>query len=454
MATHPPERDPFGDFNDGKTFVKPRPGASRNERATQTGSGGEIAMPAQGLNPLLALAHPLLMMVPQIRATSRMDDPATLRNALAQGIRDFSQRAQADAVAPDRIAAARYVLCTLLDEAASDTPWGGGGIWARSSLLTQFHDEAFGGDKVFQLMARLAQNPKEHRELLELIYVALTLGFEGRYRVAENGQAKLDAVRDKLARILREARGPYPTALAENWAVTVKPVRRALSWLPLAASATLAALVLGAVYLWATVSLSQHTDPVFARIQALRMASPWAAAIAAPVNLPSGPARLAPLLAQDAGTGLLSVRDEAVRSVVVLKGDGLFDSGSSRVSDDRAALISRVAQALSRFDGTVRITGHTDNQAIRSARFPSNWHLSEERARSVAQLLAASGVPPSRLSAEGRADGEPLVPNTTAEQRALNRRVEILLLPGRASLPAPTLPAAPTSSLPTTGARS
>jgi type VI secretion system protein ImpK len=446
MATDPSERDPFGPQS-GRTFITPKPGAARADRVTQTGGGGEIPMPEQGLNPLLALANKLLVMVPQIRATARMDDPSTLRQALGQGIREFSQRAQAQGIAPDRIAAARYVLCTLLDEAASDTPWGGDGTWSRTSLLTQFHDEAFGGDKVFQLMARLAQNPQEHRELLELIYVALALGFEGRYRVAENGAAKLDAVRDKLARILREARGPYPPALAEHWAVRVRPPRRALSWLPLAAAAALAALVLGALYLWATLSLSQSTDPVFARIQSLRMASPWAA-VAAPLAAPAaaGPQRLAPLLAQDAGAGWLSVRDEADRSVVVLRGDGLFDSGSARVSDTRAPVITRVAQALARHPGTVRVTGHTDNQAIRSARFPSNWHLSEERARGVAQLLAASGVGAERLSAEGRADGEPLMPNSTPEQRALNRRVEILLLPGRLPLPATAPPIAPSGA--------
>ena len=66
--------------------------------------------------------------------------------------------------------AARYVLCTMLDEAAADTPWGGAGVWGRHSLLAEFHNEAFGGEKVFQLMARLAEKPDANRDLLELIY--------------------------------------------------------------------------------------------------------------------------------------------------------------------------------------------------------------------------------------------------------------------------------------------
>ena len=101
--------------------------------------------------------------------------------------------------------AARYVLCTMIDEAAADTPWGGSGLWAQHSLLAMFHNEVFGGEKVFQLMARLAQQPDANRDLLELIYAALVLGFEGRYRVIDNGRAQLAAVRDRLAQILKQA---------------------------------------------------------------------------------------------------------------------------------------------------------------------------------------------------------------------------------------------------------
>ena len=81
--------------------------------------------------------------------------------------------------------AARYVLCTMLDEAAADTPWGGSGVWGRHSLLAMFHNETEGGEKVFQLMASWPRSPAANRDLLELIYAALALGFEGRYRVID-----------------------------------------------------------------------------------------------------------------------------------------------------------------------------------------------------------------------------------------------------------------------------
>jgi len=81
--------------------------------------------------------------------------------------------------------------------------------------------------------------------------------------------------------------------------------------------------------------------------------------------------------------------------------------------------------------GNVLITGHTDNQPIRSMRFPSNWHLSQERANTVRDLLQAHGVNAERLRAEGRADGEPVVDNTTPSNRAVNRRVEVILFVAR-----------------------
>ena len=191
--------DPFADRDDQtRTFLKPDPrgrgGAPpRPPETTTLDAPPDSTMSDVGLNPLVALANPLLQLVPQLRATRQVADPGALRTSLAQGIRDFAARAAARGIAPERVMAARYVLCTMIDEAAADTPWGGMGVWGRHSLLAMFHNETEGGEKVFQLMARLAEKPAENRDLLELIYAAITLGFEGRYRVIQNGRAQLDA---------------------------------------------------------------------------------------------------------------------------------------------------------------------------------------------------------------------------------------------------------------------
>jgi len=426
--------DPFADRDDQtRTFLKPDPrgrGAARSAETTNVDAAApDAAIADVGLNPLVALANPLLLLVPQLRATRQVADPGALRTSLAQGIRDFAARAAARGIAPERVMAARYVLCTMIDEAAADTPWGGSGVWARHSLLAMFHNETEGGEKVFQLMARLAEKPAENRDLLELIYAAITLGFEGRYRVIANGRAQLDAVRDRLAQIVRKERGDHPQALAEHW--QGHPVRRSkpMGWLPLAATACVAALLMGGTYLVLRSSLASRSDPVFGAIQGLRLTPP-----VTPTLQPAPKPRLAQYLQPDIKANLVRVSDEVDRSVVTIRGDGLFATGSATLVPEREALMVRIAEALALVPGNVLVTGHTDNQPIaRSARFPSNWHLSEERAKNVRDLLVANKVAPDRIRAEGRADAEPVVPNDTPTNRALNRRVEVTLFVARSA---------------------
>lgn len=432
----PSLNDPFAQLDEARTFIKPNPGGrpAAPRPADAREPAAEPPAPDTGLNPLVAAASRLLLLVPQLRQTRHVDDPAALRNALAQGIREFVTQASAAGIAPERVMAARYVLCTMLDEAASDTPWGstgGSDVWGRNSLLTMLHNEASGGEKVFQLMARLAERPDANRDLLELIYSAIALGFEGRYRVVPNGRAQLEAVRDKLAQILKQQRGPYAPALAQHWQGQTVRRRVALSWLPLAAVAALAALVLVVAHLLFATSLADQSDPVFAQIQGLRLPPP----VEQQVQAAPKP-RLAQFLQSDIKAGLVAVRDDVDRSIVTVRGDGLFAPASATLVSDREALMSRIGQALSLVGGQVLVTGHTDNTPMRSARFPSNWHLSEERARTVRELLIANQVPPERITSEGRAESEPVAANDTPANRAQNRRVEVTLIAGRVPAPA------------------
>jgi type VI secretion system protein ImpK len=118
--------------------------------------------------------------------------------------------------------------------------------------------------------------------------------------------------------------------------------------------------------------------------------------------------------------------------VVTLRGDGLFDPGQTIVKPQYAGVLTRIAEALNEVPGQVLVTGYTDNQPIRTVRFPSNWHLSQERADVVKSMLdtrlTGKYAAPNRVRAEGRAESEPVAPNDTAENRARNRRVEVTLL--------------------------
>jgi type VI secretion system protein ImpK len=188
--------------------------------------------------------------------------------------------------------------------------------------------------------------------------------------------------------------------------------------------ATCGAILLG-IFLLLSYKLNVASDPVYAKIQTIRVA---AGDRPKPVaRAPAPQPRLAGLLKDEIAQGLVAVRDEVDRSVVTIVGDALFAPGSGTITPSYDPLLIRIGEELNRVPGNVTVTGHTDNQPIRSVRFPSNWHLSQERARSVAQRLATR-IDPARVHAEGRADSEPVASNDTSASRARNRRVEITLL--------------------------
>jgi type VI secretion system protein ImpK len=139
------------------------------------------------------------------------------------------------------------------------------------------------------------------------------------------------------------------------------------------------------------------------------------------------PPRLATFLKQDIDAGLVSVSDLADKSIVTIKGDGFFEPGSAVIADRMLPLMGRIAAGLNAVPGQALVVGHTDSQPIRSVRYPSNWHLSEDRAKAVLAILAQTVVP-QRLRAEGRADSEPVADNSSAAGRSRNRRVDITLL--------------------------
>ena len=432
-------KDPFAAFESDRTVIKPS--AGRGPRAAAVAppvaaTGWAPAPPAEAagelppyasLNPLVQAAAPLLTAAPRLRAMLRHPNPAALRVSLGEGIKRFEAAARAQNLPNDQIVAARYVLCTLLDESASSTPWGGSGAWSAQSLLVQFHNEGWGGEKVFQLLTRLAQQPDQHRNLLELVWVALSLGFEGRYKVLDNGKAQLDSVRERLAQMLRQNSGDADKTLSTQWQGVAAAPMRLRDGIPMWVLAVAAGLLLVVVFVVLRLSLNAQTDATFTALQSVD-----AKAAAAPpppppaVPLPPPPPRLAQLLKSDIDSGAVQVQDLADRSIITMRGDTLFAPGSADLNSKVRPLFERIAAALNQVPGHILVSGHSDNQPIRSLRYPSNWHLSKDRAVSVRNLLAAT-VPAARLDAEGRADTEPVADNGTAEGRAKNRRVEITL---------------------------
>ncbi len=122
------------------------------------------------------------------------------------------------------------------------------------------------------------------------------------------------------------------------------------------------------------------------------------------------------------------VRTTANGFVVSLAEAGFFAAGEAAVRDDARGLIDTLADTLSRARTQIRVEGHTDATPIATARYPSNWELSSARASTVLAQLVARGIAPARLSVAGYASERPVADNNTLEGRALNRRVDLVIL--------------------------
>ena len=134
--------------------------------------------------------------------------------------------------------------------------------------------------------------------------------------------------------------------------------------------------------------------------------------------------------------GKLQVKIRKGRMLISLPNDVLFDSGSATLKRAGQEAVTQVAQALAGFsDRQFLVAGHTDDKPIHSARFPSNWELSTERAVVVTRYLVSKGMKPEGLGAVGYGEFDSVVPNDAGEHRAQNRRIEIQLQPNLGELP-------------------
>ncbi len=431
-ANPPVNLDPFALFAAQTAAAPPDPGsapppARQTQPAAAVGPTVAADLPEilSGANPLALAANPLLNMIPQIRVMPHHPDPGQLRNYLVEQVQLFERRAREGQVPPETVIGARYALCTALDETAAKTPWGGGGAWSRHSLLVTFHNETWGGEKFFQVLARLVQDPKKHIDLIEMMSVCIALGFEGRFGVVDNGRAQMETLRRRLVEIIIGARGEVTKGLSQHWRGAQSDGKAKWGFMPLWITVGASLLVLAGIFFLYSFLLAGKSSEVFSAITGIRLPKAQAVVVVpkpAPVN------RFAQFLEPEIREGLVTVRDEADRSVVTLRGDGLFGSGSTDLKSRYLPVLSRLSDALNTVPGSVLVTGYTDNVPIRTIRFPSNYELSQARADVVRRIVDERLTVRNRTRSEGRADSDPVAANDSADNRSRNRRVEVTLL--------------------------
>jgi len=260
--SHPPS-------NGDRTIMIPTPGARRGNAPAPSPARAYAATPItdkislrKGLNPLVNSAITLLTLAIKLRVTLSHDKAPELHRKLTEEIRSFEQKSRGAHIPEDSVVTARYLLCTVVDEIVLNTPWGAASGWSQHSLLSLFHHETSGGEKCFTILQKLLETPGKHADLLELFYLCLSLGFEGKYRLEARGHEQLEIIRDNLYKTIERIRPNPEQDLSPHWqSDAIRPKRRMdyfPTWVVAACFATVLLLSYSTMRWW----LADTTAPI------------------------------------------------------------------------------------------------------------------------------------------------------------------------------------------------
>jgi len=439
--------NPFSEPDDpDRTIIRPAPGGRRPAplRPSEAPAARQADAPAAtegaetivfGQTPLIAAAAPLLQLLARLRNTYSQPDPAELHDKAVRQIRAFEVAAREAGVPAEQIKPAHYALCASLDDVVLNTPWGSAGGWGQRSLVSTFHQEVQSGERFFDVLGKLRESPGTFLPVLELMYLCISLGFQGRYRLSPRGPGELDRLREDLYAVIVRQRGQAAEpALSPHWQGVSVPYRPARAMVPAWVIGSGVLVVLGLLFVWFSTGLNAASDATFQHLLGAPLAKMPAIARAAPVH-PPAPTPVAaeadPLstfLKPEIDAGLVRVLGDHAMPIVRINNAGMFPSGTAQISPRYVGLLERIGEALKAEHGTVTVIGYTDNQPIHTVRFPSNYQLSAARAEAARDIiLRASGAEPNRITAEGRGDADPIASNATAAAPEENRRIEVVL---------------------------
>ncbi|WP_348703907.1 type IVB secretion system protein IcmH/DotU [uncultured Neptuniibacter sp.] len=413
-----------------------------NYQQASTGMQGHAVEPMQDNNPLLALVAPLLAFTSKIQSASECPNLDEYHRYSLDQLNFYRSQGWGINADPNTAYQVSYAICSLIDEIVLNTPWGSTSKWSGDSMLINLHQEAWGGENFFNYLQELMQRPSTNLLVLEFYYCCLSLGFEGKYRRLANGRRELDQLRSELYVMIARQRDREPQGLSPAWFGLDVAHQGFVRHLPQWVVWSVASVLLAASYIGFNWYLNQQSDQVMTTLAQIGQADKLQVT---PVNIDKlnryVPAEapvldfqrvdlvgmLTPPLKAELDSGVIELIDNATHTRVRIRHSKLFASGQSDVSARFIPLIERIGEIIPELSAPIEVQGHSDNVPIFSARFPSNWVLSKSRADAVGKLLQQNLPPQQTVRTEGLADSEPLVPNSSAQNRALNRRVEIVL---------------------------
>jgi type VI secretion system protein ImpK len=300
-------------------------------------------------------------------------------------------------------------------------------------MLVRFFGERTGGVRFFQELDRAKQNPALNLGLLEVMHACLCLGFEGVYRTSAGGVGTLQGIRRDIYETIRRVQSKTIEDLSPHWrGQTIALVANRFR-IPVWSVAALACLVLLGVYLVLRSFLSDQAEALALKMANLQPNAEISIARETVVKPPPDPParnstqleRIRAALANEIIGGKLTV-DQTATSIIIRIGNlVLFPSGAAKVNDSFAPIATKIAKTLEKEPGGIHIDGYSDTDPIKTVAFPSNWELSEARAKSVAGILKPELTKQDRVAVAGKGSDNPIAANDTPENKSKNRRVEI-----------------------------
>lgn len=262
--------------NDDKTiFISPKKMAASVDSAAANTNTTEMSSDTDTLsyfgrnyqdNKLLYDAQKLISVIQSVRFMAELNDVREFHQKVVAEMKHVDEAWRAEGQSEEIALSARYMLCAALDEAAINTPWGINANWGQHSLLRLFHNESSGGEKFFLILEKLLRNPGKYIDLIELGYVLISLGFEGKYRVRTSGQADLGQIRASLFNVIQQYRAEEDRKLCSLSGVVPVQAERLKTVIPVWVIMAAFLAVMVAFYAWYQYSLSTQSDESYRAI--------------------------------------------------------------------------------------------------------------------------------------------------------------------------------------------
>lgn len=218
-------------------------------------------------NPLVSAASRLLSNLARLKPHESAKAIVRLRVRLEKRIHQFTQEALQAGVEPKVVSTASYVLCTMADETVLTSKWGGQSDWATNSLLNAFHGETSGGVRFFQLLEQSMRMAAGNIEMLELMYLCLAMGFQGRYGASEQGHKELQRLRDDVFECIRRQRGEVSSKVSCVELPARQEPRRQVWWIPGWLPVVVTLVCLGLMYSVFAGKLAQQREKALVHFQ-------------------------------------------------------------------------------------------------------------------------------------------------------------------------------------------